>query len=250
VSSKAKTCPLKMSALRVIVIFENAELDVNILPEKELYRIAQRCNVLWETAETADVKYRTLLYEHGELYVYAGDFDECRCSEVEARLVDMLGELDWDDHHFNLRDLPEDVTEKTLLYQEDDGMLRIRKLVGDTHPLFEGMSVRFEIVITEDSILSELKFGEEKKCSSYAKYVWFHKTQHSTIPEEIWKYYDFDRMMLDLWRDGKIDIVYRDTGGKGFVRLEEMGLHFPVWMGKETDWFYGNPYKDSIYIVY
>ena len=133
-----------MSALRVLVFFEDSELEVNALPRNEKHRIVRYCNEMWQTVETNNVKYRTLPEDDGYLYVTPGVFDECRCSDAEAWLDDYFGEFDYDDHHFRQTELPEDVNEKTLLY--DEGILRERKLVGDIHPLFDGMKVRFEIV--------------------------------------------------------------------------------------------------------
>jgi hypothetical protein len=238
-----------MSTLRVIVSFENSELDVNALPRSEKHRIVEYCNEIWKTVETETVKYRTLLEDDGYLYVTPGVFDECRCSDVEARLND------YDDHHFNQTDLPDDIAEKTLLY--DEGLLRERKLVGEVHPLFDEMTVRFEIVTPEDKVLEWWKTKEDVnpakgyKCSSYINYIWFHKAKYSTVPEAIWDYYDFDRMMLDLWRSKECFIIYDDgEEGEGYVRLEETGEKFPVWYAKETDWFVGHPCKDKFYIVY
>lgn len=241
-----------MSAIRVRVLFEDNELDVNLLSEQEKYKIAKACNQIWKTAETADVKYRTLPYEDGELYVYAGEFDECRCSGVEARLKDTLGELDWDDDHFHRVCLPEDVGKKNILYQEEDGMLRQRWLTGSDHPLFDGMWVSFEVVVwaEETTVLAWYKHAGDRKftkCSSYENYTWFFQTKYSNVPPEIWEHYDFDRMLLDLWRKKEIDIVYT---GEGFIRLEKAGEKYEVWKGKETDWFYDHPCKDQFYILY
>ncbi len=140
-----------MSALRVLVFFENAELDPTILSLDEKHRIIDSCNALWKTAETKDVKYRTLPADDGELYVIPGDFDECRCSDSEVTLGDKLGEFDYDDHHFYRTMLPENIETKCILYVEDDGILRERKMVGDIHPLFEGLYARFEIVHWEST---------------------------------------------------------------------------------------------------
>jgi hypothetical protein len=109
------------------------------------HRIVEAVNHMWSTLETPEVKYRTLPADDGYLYVTPGVFGECRCSDVEARLGDHSGDFDYDDHHFRHTELPSDVREKTILYDES-GILRERKLIGDIHPLFEGMFVHFEVV--------------------------------------------------------------------------------------------------------
>jgi hypothetical protein len=214
-----------MSALRVRVLFEDNELDMNLLSEQEKYKIAMACNQIWKTAETPDIKYRTLPYEDGELYVYAGNVGECRCSEVEARLSDTL---DWDDDHFHRVRLPEDAGKKTILYQEEDDMLRERWLVGSDHPLFDGLWASFEIVnwVEEGSVLAWYKHHVNKDkthCSTYADYAWFFQKKYSNVPPEIWEHFDFDRMILALWRKKEIDIVYWSGPSKGYVVLESAG---------------------------
>jgi hypothetical protein len=238
-----------MSALRILVTFKNSELNVSALSWDEQVRIIRRANTLWKAIRTPEMNYLALPGKDGKLYVYPGYYDECRCSEVEARLPEALGEVDLDDHHFNRTTLPDDVTEKSILYTEDNGILRERKLVGDIHPIHDNMSVRFEIVTIEDRVLSWLKSGDKSKCSSYINYLWFHKAKHSKIPEEIWDHYDFDRMMLDLWKKDEIRIVY-DNGDDAFLRLEEVGEKYPAWAGNETEWFSDHPCKDSFYILY
>ena len=144
-----------MSALRVLVFFENSELDMNILPWIDTLHIIHACNALWKTFETEDIKYRTLPEDDGYVYVTPGNFQECRCSDAEARLEDPHP-YDLDDHHFYSTELPVDITEKTILYyhEEDDGILRQKKMIGEEHPLcdpqspdaLKGMTVRFEVV--------------------------------------------------------------------------------------------------------
>ena len=142
----------KMSALRVIVFFENAELDLTILPELDVLHIIHACNHLWKEFETKDVKYRTLPEDDRELYVTPGNFHECRCSDSEAMLEDPYPH-NIDDHHFYQTELPEGVEEKTVLYYEG-GDLFMKKIVGGLHPLHDpqspdtltGMYARFDIV--------------------------------------------------------------------------------------------------------
>jgi hypothetical protein len=134
-----------MSALRITLFFENGELDVNTLPWEIQRLVIQTANRLWQSAETPTVKYRTQPEDDGRLYVTPGVFGECRCSEVEVTLPDKLGEFDFDDHHFEPTVLPEDVSEKKILY-DSGGYLYERLLVGDFHPVFEGINVKFEMV--------------------------------------------------------------------------------------------------------
>jgi hypothetical protein len=131
-----------MTALRVIALFENAELDMTALEWGKKCLIIEFANKLWESD---DVKYRTLPGDDGHLYVTAGVFDECRCSEIESLLPDLMGEFDLDDHHFRQIPLPADAVEKTILYDEG-GYLVIRKLVGHAHHVLEGLFIKFEIV--------------------------------------------------------------------------------------------------------
>lgn len=145
-SSWTKTFPVKMSAFRVIAIFENAELDISTLAWGQQVLIIRAANRLWKCAETPEVSYRTLPEDDGHLYVTPGVFDECRCSESEATLSDKLGEFDFDDHHFRQIDLPKDASEKTVLYDEG-GLLVERKLVGYDHHVLEGLFLRFELVV-------------------------------------------------------------------------------------------------------
>jgi hypothetical protein len=205
---------------------------------------------LWQTANTAEVEYLALPGNDGELYVYPGYYDECRCSESEVNFAcNERSGVDLGDDHYNHTTLPSDVIEKSILYTEEDGILRERKLLGDIHPLHDAMHVRFEIAITEDRILSWLKPEHTKKCSSYTNFLWFHKTKHSKVPEEIWEHYDFDNMLLDLWRKEECDIVY-DDGNDVFVRLKDIGQSFPDYKGKEVAWFLEHPSKEYFCIVY
>jgi hypothetical protein len=135
-----------MSSLRIIILSENSEVETSSLSWNERLRIIRSCNNLWESAKTPEVEYLTLPGEDGELYVYPGYYDECRCSEMESGLSERMGEVDLGDHHFQHTWLPEDVTKKSILYTEDDGILRERMLVGDFHPLHDSLFVRFEVV--------------------------------------------------------------------------------------------------------
>jgi hypothetical protein len=135
-----------MTALRVVVFFENAELPFSLLPWGVVCRMVEHVNALWKTAETPDVKYRTLPEDDGVLYVTPGVFDECRCSEVEARLGDMEGHFDFDDHHFHHTTLPKDIDEKYVVFAENDEMLRMRYLTKDIFPFVEGLSLQFRAV--------------------------------------------------------------------------------------------------------
>jgi hypothetical protein len=243
-----------MSAFRVVAFFEGAELDMNLVSWPDRHSIIEGCNALWKHAETPDVKYRTLPNDDGELYVFPGVFDECRCSDSEVTLGDKLGVFDYDDHHFRQTVLPEDVHEQHMLFMEEDGTLRERYLTKSTFPLLEptGMSVRFEYVdwdsTREDKILAWLK-ETDKNCYSYNKYIWFFKTKHSNVPDDIWEFFDFKEKLLDLWKKKEIAIIYDDEEGE-FLRLEDVGERYPLWKGKETDWFYDHPCKDLFYIVY
>lgn len=136
-----------MSALRVILFFENAKVETKSLSKEEWYTVIQAVNGLWKAAETPDVCYRTLPNEEdGELYVVPGAFGECRCSTAEVMLED---EYDLDDHHFYPTQLPDDIHEKFMLYyhEEEGGYLRQRMFVGEKHPLYglNGLMARFDI---------------------------------------------------------------------------------------------------------
>jgi hypothetical protein len=141
-----------MSALRVVIFFENAELNLVELPWTDVLYIIHGCNYLWKHHETEEIKYRTLPEDDGELYVIPGVFDECRCSHSEVMLEDPYP-YDLDNHHFRYTTLPKDIHEKTMVYSET-GDLFIKKLVGGLHPLYDpqspdtlnGIFARFEIV--------------------------------------------------------------------------------------------------------
>jgi len=134
-----------MSTLRITLFFRDAELDMNTLPLEIQRLVIQTANRLWQSVETPTVQYRALPEDDGYLYMTPGGVDECRCTETEVTLPDKLGEFDFDDHHFQPTTLPEDVCEKKILY-DSGGYLYERLLVGDFHPVFEGINVKFEMV--------------------------------------------------------------------------------------------------------
>lgn len=148
-----------MAALRVVVFFENTELELRLLPWTDVLHIIHACNALWKNYETKYTKYRTLPEDDGDLYVTPGRFNECRCSDSEVMLEDEYP-YNIDDHHFYQTELPLDIEEKTMLYyhEEEGGYLRQKKLVGELHPLCDpqrpnvlnGMSARFDVVTWDE----------------------------------------------------------------------------------------------------
>lgn len=155
-----------MSALRVVIFSGDIELDVSNMSWDDRFAIIHACNAFWKTFETDEVKYRTLPEGDGELYVTPGNFHECRCSDAEMMLEDSFPHT-LDAEHFYATEVPEDMREKTTLYyhEEDGGCLRLRKLVGELHPLFgpyrqeflESLKVRYDFVTWEE--------GEEEQDS-------------------------------------------------------------------------------------
>jgi hypothetical protein len=135
--------------LRVRVFREGQEVDLRGLSKSQRVDLATECDSLWRLValdhnhENADgITFRTLPehYDQSEesqgndLFVYAGYESECRCSDAEERL--MIGEFD--DAHFAITDdFPSWALEATLLYAEEDDMLRQRQAVGEWLPCFK-----------------------------------------------------------------------------------------------------------------
>lgn len=138
-----------MSCLAVILLRDGVEIDVATLSDTDQRFLARQCNALWAMMEHHGVSFITRRDEHGRLGVHAGNWEECRCSTAEQ----MLADQDFDDHHFEDTELPADIGEWYVLYQETDDVLRQRFMTRDAHPLFDVFSrtalqncfVRFDV---------------------------------------------------------------------------------------------------------
>ena len=136
-----------MTCLAVLLFRDGVEVDVASLDDSHQRLLGRECIAIWRMMEYHGVSFVVRRDEHGRLGVHAGQWDECRCSDSEIKLADE----DFDDHHFVDEDLPSDIAEWYLLYQETD-ILRQRFMTRDAHPLFnvghtelKGCQVRFQV---------------------------------------------------------------------------------------------------------
>lgn len=82
---------------------------------------------------------------------------------------------------------------------------------------------------------------------AFNEFMQEYKKLYPGVPDDIWIYFEFERLVLDMWRRKECQIIYVDGGD--YVPLEDTGDHFEIWKGKEVSWFLYHPCKDKFYIV-
>jgi hypothetical protein len=91
-------------------------------------------------------------------------------------------------------------------------------------------------------------------CSSYKEEEEYVK--HITdINTKLWKYFDFDQLLLDDWKFGSNRDCIDDTfivikKGDGYFLLENVADELPIWKNNIEEFFKSMLCKDNIYIIH
>jgi hypothetical protein len=143
------------------------------------------------------------------------------------------------------------------------------------HPQFEGsiqtgMKIIGNVVELKDENKIVDWFLEKKKeedvenwghltsnmfhCSSYKEEQEYVK-QITDINDKVWKYFDFNQLILDDWKFGSNRDCIDDTfivikKEDGYFLLEDLADELPIWKDRIEEFFKGMPCKDNIYIIH
>jgi hypothetical protein len=74
---------------------------------------------------------------------------------------------------------------------------------------------------------------------------------YADVPETIWRFFSFDDMAISMWKNDDYFIVIDDVLDceQGFFLLEDVGKTYPLWAGREEEYFKGLSMKGRAYLV-